>query len=395
MKTKLFKVVVLFILIASMISACADIPATPAATEAPTEAVATVNAEPIKVGVIAPTTGELAYLGDMIKQLVEFVQNEVNNNGGINGQPVSIILEDDQGSSAGAVTAAQKLIEVDKVNALVGPLFTSSIIAVKPIATDAQVPVMIATSADPQIFADNGYVFSLDVGNEVSINLLSDYLYNTKGFENLAILGIYNDQTLSMIDIFTADWTEKGGTVVSNATFNAGTDDFRTNLTQIKQQNPDVIWVKSDTQELETIIRQMTELGMTDVFITTDYQAIQSEFFTNVGEVVDGRIAYTQNGIASDPETIAKYDAFSEAFNAAYGANPEAFISLLYDDFGLLFQAMNTGATSGDELRTALASIESFTGVTGFITFDSTGRSSGSSTIIEYKDGKTSVAATN
>lgn len=407
MNTKVTRTAILFMALVLIISlfGCGGQQPTPASTQAPTEPPAAADTvaptdmpvppQPIKIGVIAPTTGDMGFLGDLIKQLIEFVQTDVNGKGGINGQPVTILLEDDGGTSAGAVTAAQKLITVDKVDALVGPLFTSSIIAVKPIATEANVPVMIATSADPQIFAENGYVFSLDVGNEVSVNLLSDYLFNAKGFKKLAILGEYNDQTLSMIDIFNQDWTDKGGTVVSSATFNPGTDDFRTTLTQIKQQNPDVIWIKSNTQELQTIIRQMTELGMNEVFIATDYQAIQNDFYTNVGTVVDGRLAYTQNGVATDPETMAKYTEFSDAYSKAYGAAPEAFISLLYDDFGLLFQAMQTGATSGPDLRSALASIKQFTGVTGFITFDSTGRSSGSSTILEYKDGETSVVAHN
>ncbi len=317
---------------------------------------------------------------------------ELDNAGGINGTPVTLLVEDDAGTSAGAVTAANKLIDVDHVNALVGPLFTSNIIAVKPVATEAEVPVMIATSADEHIFAQDGYVFSIDAANEVSIKLLSQYLYYEKGFRNLSILGNYNDQTLSMIDYFNSFWSGYGGTVVSSATFLSGSDDFRTELTKINDAQPDVVWISADTQEFQTIIRQMAELGMDNVFLATDYQAIQADFFEAVGAYVDGRLCYTQNGVASDIPTQEKYDAFITGYSDMFGEEPEAFVSLLYDCFELLFTGLENSATyKGADIRASIAGIEDFIGVSGHITFDDWGRSQGSSTILSYENGLTAV----
>jgi branched-chain amino acid transport system substrate-binding protein len=347
----------------------------------------------IKIGTISPNTGNTAFLGELMGTLVEYVGDEVNGMGGINGAKVEIIREDSAGTSVGAATAAQKLINVDKVTAIIGPLFTTCVLAAKPIAEQSKTPLIVATSSHKDIFAENGYVFSIDAANEVSVKLLSKYLYDEKGFRKLSILGSYNDQTLDMINIFDRLWKEYGGNDVSHATFNPGTEDFRTDLTLIKNQNPDVIWIKADADEMKTIVRQMFELGLDKVFIATDYQAIQAaDFFDSFGKLLDGHFCYTQNGLASDAPTKAKYDAFTVGYRARYGNDPDAMVVLYYDTFYILFEALKKGTYSGEALRNAIGSTEDFTGASGYVTFDSWGRSTGSSTIVEYKDGKSFVS---
>ncbi len=343
----------------------------------------------MKIGLIGPTTGDTAFLGEQMKQLMEFVQKEVNDAGGVNGKSVTFYMEDDAGTSSGAATAAQKLVDVTKVDALVGPLFTSCVLAVKPIVNDAKVPTMIPTSADQGIFQENGYVYSLDAANEISVKLSSQYLFHEKGFQKAALLGNYNDQTVDMFQYFNQFWKEYGGEVVYESTYNSGTDDFRTELAQIKQANPDCLWIRADSEEFMSMTRQIVELGLDQVFICTDYQAIQGELFDAVGEQLDGRLIYTQNGVASDNVTKAKYEDFNSRYTEATGAAPEAHIALMYDCIHLLLDSMKaSGASTGEELRKALSNQKDFVGVTGYITFDEWGKSEGSSTIVLYEGGK-------
>lgn len=347
----------------------------------------------IKIGLIGPVTGDTAFLGEDMRMLAELLQAEVDEAGGINGIPVTFLLEDDAGNSSGAVTAAQKHITVNNVNAILGPLFTSNVLAIKPIVNEAKVPAMIPTSADSGIFQEDGYVFSLDAANDVSVKLLCQYLSKEKGFTKLAILGNYNDQTLSMIDYFNEFWTEYGGTVVYSSTFNSGTDDFRTELTKIKDAEPEVLWISADSEEFLSMSRQLVELGLNDVFIATDYQAIQGEALDVVGEYMDGRLVYTQNGVASDEATSSKYEQFRTAWVDAYGVEPEAHSSLLYDCAHLVLEAMSeSGCYSGDGLRQALLNNTDFVGVCGYPVFDNYGKSEGSSTIVIYENGEAVVS---
>ena len=398
---KLFAILLVLAMLLSL-AACGGSSAnsTPAAQESSAssqpESTSEEAAEPsadapseIKIGLIGPVTGDTAFLGEQMQQLMELVQADLNEAGGINGIPVSLSLEDDTGVSSGAATAAQKLVDVTGVNVIVGPLFTSNVLAIKPIVNEAQVPAMIATSADSGIFQENGYVFSLDAANDVSVRLVSQYLLQEKGFTKLAILGNFNDQTLDMIGYWEQFWGEAGGEIVYSATFNSGADDFRTELTKIKEAAPEVLWIHADGEEFRSMARQIVELGLDDVFLATDYQAVQGDVLDVIGEAVDGRLVYTRNGVANDEATMAKYDEFCSKWEAAYGGVPESHVCLLYDCIYLVVEAMEeSGAYSGEALREALLANTDFVGVSGYPIFDTFGKSAGSSTLVSYEGGE-------
>lgn len=112
-----------------------------------------------------------------------------------------------------------------------------------------------------------------------------------------------------------------------------------------------------------SMTRQIVELGLDDVFICTDYQAIQGELFDTVGKQLDGRLIYTQNGVASDDATKSKYEDFNKRYTEATGAAPEAHIALMYDCIHLLLNSMETSkASTGEEVRKALARPKGFCG---------------------------------
>lgn len=200
----------------------------------------------------------------------------------------------------------------------------------------------------------------------------------------LHFLFMYHD----FLTLFDKAWTEYGGSVVYSSTFNAGAEDFRTELTKIKDAAPDVIWCKATAEEFMTLGRQIVELGLDDVFIATDFQAVQDEsIYDVIGSAVDGRLVYTRNGVANDDTTRAIYNAFESAYKDAYGVEPEAHICLLYDCIQLIVKAMETGSYSGDALRAALLGLQNEPGCCGYVTFDNFGRSEGSSTIAAYQNG--------
>ena len=137
------------------------------------------------------------------------------------------------------------------------------------------------------------------------------------------------------------------------------------------------------------MVRQMLELGMEDIFICTDYQAVQGDTLSLVGEVIDGNIVYAQNGVASDEPTQAKYAEFAEKWAAANGdVGIEAHAALLYDCAWTVIEAMQeSGEYSGEGLRQAMLDNKDFIGVTGYPVFDNLGRSEGSSTQVVYANG--------
>ena len=383
-------VVLVFSLCACGQQAAQQTTAAPAAEPATASGASTAEAPSvIKIALMGPVTGDMAFLGEDLYRVAKVLQAEMDAQGGINGIPVEFIVEDDAATSSTATTGVQKLIDVEHVNAILGPLFTTCVLAAKPLVNAASVITITPTSADPGIFQENGYVFSLDASNDVSIHLRAQYLLEEKGFKTLAILGNYNDQTLNMIDLWNEYFPAGGGKIVYSSTFNSGSDDFRTELTKIKEAAPEAIWIAADSNEFQAMVRQMLELGMEDIFICTDYQAVQGDTLSLVGEVIDGNIVYAQNGVASDEPTQAKYAEFAEKWAAANGdVGIEAHAALLYDCAWTVIEAMQeSGEYSGEGLRQAMLDNKDFIGVTGYPVFDNLGRSEGSSTLVVYENG--------
>ena len=343
----------------------------------------------IRIGVIGPMTGATAFLGEQMKQLIEIVNNEFDESGGINGIPVSFHIEDDNGNSNGAAVAIQKLVDFTDVNAVIGPLFTPTALAVKPIAEANQVPVLLATVSNPGVFSENGYMFSLDPSDEMVIRAHTSYLNNKKGFNKVALLGNYSDATLLEFSYFNQFWLDLGGEVVFEATYNPGSDDFRTELVRIRESGAEAIFIRAIAEEFRSFIRQLVELGLDDIFIATDYQAVQdATIFDFVGDSVDGRMIFTRPSVANEDSAITRAESFMRKYHDTFGVELEAHILMLYDCLYLIAEAIKSGAYEGEDIRDYLYAIDSFPGITGNISFSSVGLAEGGVTLMEYANGR-------
>lgn len=373
------------VLVLALAAGCA--PAQPEATQAPPD-----SPEVFKIGAMAPMTGDVAFLGENMKRLLEYEEKAINDAGGINGIPVKFILEDDMGTAAGGTTAVKKLISVDHVNAIVGPLFTSPMLAIAPTLNEEKVPAITPTTSNDGIFSENGYVFSIDLRPIVVTKFQCDY-FNKKGLKKLAFIGEYNDHTLAKMDQFKAECPKVGVEVADMETYQAGSDQFRTELTKIKSAEPDVIFLNVNTPELIKIVREMKELGFDNkIFISTDFQAIQEDVFTQIGPEVDGRFSFTTGNPPPDGSTKDLIDAYNAQylaqFKEKYDADPTGETPLLWDSINILIAAAkNAKSFSGEDLRAALAATD-MRSITGNIKFEEDGSVIRTPFMIEYTDGE-------
>ena len=103
--------------------------------------------EEIRIGCLFAVTGKAAWLGEPEKKTAEMLADEINAAGGINGRKIKLIIEDDQADNTRAVTAVKKLIEKDKVCAIIGPSVTGTTMAIIPIMQEAKIPLVSCSSA--------------------------------------------------------------------------------------------------------------------------------------------------------------------------------------------------------------------------------------------------------
>ncbi|MGE5530975.1 MAG: ABC transporter substrate-binding protein, partial [Bacteroidota bacterium] len=176
--SKLFSALLCLVIIAAVLTGCSKPAAAPPPAAPAAPAASAPSGEPIVIGAIFSCTGPGAPLGEPEKASAQMVEQKVNESGGINGRPVKIIIEDDASEESKAVLAAKKLIEQDKVVAIVGPTLSGPSLAILDTCTKASVP-LVSCAASVKItnpIADRKWVFSTAQTDVLAVERLIDYL---------------------------------------------------------------------------------------------------------------------------------------------------------------------------------------------------------------------------
>ncbi len=210
--------------------------------------------EKYKFGAVLSLTGAQVYYGAFAKAGIDIAIEDINKKGGINGRPVLTIYEDSESDRNKAATAAQKLINVDQVNALftITPPMAETI---APIAEDNKIPSIFISSTT--FFAQNKtYVFK----DYPSAELICEQLYkkaHEEGHNKIAFFGLNYEPTLLCKEII-----EKDGELNAFETYNTGDTDFRTQLTKIKASGSTAVILLALANQCKTVYKQMGELQL-------------------------------------------------------------------------------------------------------------------------------------
>src|SRR3989338_1211347 len=223
---------------------------------------ATQNKEPIKLGGLFPLTGDVAQLGIPASQAVELAVEEANAAGGINGQKVEFYKEDGGCNPKDATSASTKLIEIDKVIAIIGGFCSGETLAAAPIAERNKVILFSPTSSNPKITEAGDFIFRSYPSDAFQGSYAADYTFKQKNAKKAAILYINNDWGTGIKVTFRNKFEQLGGAIVSEDTFDQSTTDLRTQLTKIKSLNPDFIYFPAHPAETIIGLKQANELGL-------------------------------------------------------------------------------------------------------------------------------------
>jgi Receptor family ligand binding region. len=135
----------------------------------------TGSKESLKLGMVGPLTGNTATYGTSVKNGVEIAVDEFNNNGGYNGQNVELVAEDSRGDQTEASNATRKLIEQDKVFAIVGAVLSSETLTAAPIANDAGIPMISPSATAPGVPEVGPYIFRNCIADNVQAVQMAEY----------------------------------------------------------------------------------------------------------------------------------------------------------------------------------------------------------------------------
>lgn len=337
------------------------------------------SADTIKIGAIVSLTGTYAGLGAPEKKALELEVKRINDAGGINGKQVEVIFEDDGTDEAKAVAAASKLIDQDKVVAIIGATGTGQTMAVRGDVDKASIPqVSMAGGSAITAAPLDPLVFQTPWSNKLVIPYELAYM-NKQGVKKIAVISDSGGFGKDGLAVLQASAPAAGIEIVDSETFNAGDTDFSAQLTKIKGSDAEALLLISSGKEAAAVVQQAKQLGLKVPLYGTHGNARQ-EFIDGAGEAANdfifpaGKILMPESYGTDTPAYKVATD-FVERYSAANGGEkPNTFAGHAYDAINLIAEAAKRvqGDLTPAALRDEIEKTAGLVGIGGTFNFTPT-----------------------
>ncbi|MFA7436608.1 ABC transporter substrate-binding protein [Castellaniella sp.] len=351
------------VFMAAMLSGMAILPITNAVAE---------TKPPLKFGVALPMSGPEALFGADQVTAQQWAVDDINASGGVDGHPLEMIALDTQANPQLGINAVNRLINVDKVPALVTS-WSSVVKAVAPIANREKVIEFSVGANSPDIAELGDYVYTVFPLADVDVTALAKYTHDVLKKEKAAILYINNDSGIPGARIYRKIFEEAGGKVVSYEAYDPKTTDFTSLVLQVKAANPDIIHIHGLVGDLPQLVAQIRQLGLTQR-ISTYSIGFNPKVIEQLGDAAEGLIVTSLSPGVNDNENMPAYiERWMKNYNRVPNGMP--YTQYNYDTPYIIAELYrwvlkNNLPITGENMRKALLDIKSFElPLTGYVTF--------------------------
>ena len=321
-------------------------------------------AETVKIGFFGPLTEAFAGLGKEAKKGADLAVKQANAADGIGGRKIELVAYDDRGNRTEAVAVSRKMIEQDKVVAIVGGSLSLTSIAAAQVINDAQVPMVVAYSNAVNVVRGNEYVFRWASVADVQGWVMAHHAVQERGYKRFAILMQDEEYGRGIVNGAEQALKKLGGEVVFKKAFAPAEREFRAMLTQIKSLEVDSVLMSGFGPQLTAVGRQGTEMGVfpkAQFYVGCDLNEI--DWYNGIGENGDGTIG-TLEFIAPTDHPFTKQ--FMSDFQQEYGDKViQHEAGLAYDATRLLIDAIKRGGAEREGIRKALGETKAFMNLSG------------------------------
>jgi len=300
----------------------------------------------VTIGGLLPLSGDLAVYGQNVQKGINLAVEQINQAGGPLGMKLKVVFRDTQTDPTALRDSAEKLVNVDKVPAVVGPMIRSDVAT--PVASPNHV-VLISPSNTPTwvtTLDDDDYTFRTTASDAIQGKVLGQ-LACERGYKTASILYI-NDPYGGGLAESTKEWFEKcGGKVLGMAAYDPGSVSYKMQLEELDKGDPDVLVLIGYPESGIVILRQALSEGIFDQFLFPD--GMQSE---QIIDAVGGEYLEGMYGTGPGAAETQSYKNYLDAYNKKYGENPQtAYTENAYDGvvvIALAIQAAGMDAFKAD-----------------------------------------------
>lgn len=326
----------------------------------------------IKIGVLFPLTGDAASYGEKGQKAIDMALDEINESGGVHGRKIVAIYEDSRAEPKTGVAAMRKLVNIDRVPAVVGDIVSAITLPAAPIAESNKVVLLSPTSSAPAITNAGEFIYRIWPSDLAEGKAVAEFA-RKHGYVRAAILHLNNDYGLAIAKIFKEKFESGDAKVVLMEGYSKDDADYRSVLSKVERAKPDVVYIAGYYADTAKILRQAHELGINIQFLGTT--AIEDDKFLELaGNAAEGIIYPLATGF--DPTSTApKTKKFIDAFQKRYNYQPGWVEAQSYDAFMLICAAAkgSSGTIDGPQIKAFFDNMWEYDGVTGKIKFDKNG----------------------
>ena len=356
----------------------------------------------VKIGVIAPLTGNLSELGLGIKNSVDLAVRQANEKGTVPGYEIVLAAEDDAADPATGANAANKLASDPQVAAVVGTLNSSVAQSVAPVLSKANITQISPANTNPtltrgpkpdtapkRIWPTYMRVATTDAYQGP---FAADYALGDGGFKSAFVIHDKKTYGQGLAEAFAKRFEEKGGTIAGRETVNENDRDFGAVVTQVIASKADMVYYGGEYPAAGPLAAQLKERGFKGPLMGGD-GIYASDFFKGAGDKGEGTLATSIGEPVSELETakqfVTDYQAagFKESYSA-YGAQSYDAANIIIQGLAkVLPNAQSVEAARPDIVKT-IGATSGFKGITGEHTFDQYGDTSNRALTVYKATGK-------
>lgn len=342
-------------------------------------------ADTVKIGIIAEITGPNAEAGVYTLNGAKLAVEQINKKGGVLGQPVELVVEDNQSTNPGTVLAFSKLGGNKAIPAIIGPIRSTQTQAASPSIAKLGIPTMIG-GTDPSLTrVNNRWLFRCRPNDLYSSRVIAEFGVNKLKLKKWAILHSTDAFGSGGAKALAEALKGYGVEPVLVQGYTNNSQDFTPVVLAIKKSGADVIGsYMTNSQDVGIFAKQLRQLGVSTPWIGS------ASIVTDTAMKLAGSALEGTYGVADfNPDANDEAKAFSKAYRAAYKLEPDVYSSWAFDAMNLIATALNAAkSTKPEDVRKAIIAIKAWKGVEGTYNFDEKGDGLSGYNIVKNEGGK-------
>lgn len=343
--------------------------AAPAGDQAPAETPAAPTGDTIKIGGLAPLTGDVSQYGIAVNNAILMAIEKINADGGILGKQIEYICEDEKGDPNEAVNAYNKLVNNDEVVAIVGDVTTKPTRAVAQRSADDNLPMITASATGEEVTQVGTNMYRVCFIDPYQGKLMANYASQKLSAKTAAIIYDNGDPySTGIADAFEAAAKELGMEVVAKEGYQTGSTDFNSQLAKVKAAAPDVLLLPVYYNDVALIADQARANGIESKLLGADgWDGVLGKIDPSKTDVLkDAYFCSQYSAESTDPDL----QAFLADYKTKYNTEANMFAVLGYDAMNILADSINRAGSVDSQAIIDAMKETNYKGLTGTTTFD-------------------------